>query len=116
MQISKLDIRSTDYDSLDKILKEKGYKAYREAQQRMFKPSMIYVWPEGESIYENLQNRRQRPYTVYKKEVLPQVFRAMGLPSYTKARWSQKAGCPCGCSPAFIIDSVNGTDVHVTIS
>jgi len=22
----------------------------------------------------------------------------------TKVKWSRKAGCPCGCSPAFILD------------
>lgn len=76
--------------------------------------TVIYVWPEGESIWENLQNRRQRPYTTYKKEVLPDVFEKMGLPRDTKASWSQKAGCSCGCSPGFKLKH-SGSVVHVTI-
>ena len=74
----------------------------------------VYVFPKGETLMDNLMNRKARPYTVYKKEVLPSVFRAMGLPENTKARWSQYAGCSCPCSPGFVLD-VRGSDVFVDV-
>jgi len=79
------------------------------------KRARIYVWPQGESIMDNLMNRRQRPYTTYKKEVIPAVLEKMGLPSNTKVRWSQYAGCSCPCSPGFVVDGYIGHDVHVDV-
>lgn len=115
MNITDLRIEKLTDDDLSLILKRSGYKGYEQARERMYKPTHIYVWPKGETILENLEKRHQRPYTIYKKEVIPNVLRRMGLPSYTKVRWSQKAGCGCGCSPAFIVDTHTGADVHVTI-
>lgn len=76
----------------------------------------IYIHPEGETIHENLQNRRDRPYTIYKKEVLPQLFRTLGL-NPKKLGWSQKAGCTmCPCSPGFVVQSRDiPFDIHVTV-
>lgn len=87
----------------------------------------IYFWPE-ESALENLENRRTRPYTTY-KEFIPGVLEKAQMGPFrffhdVTARWSQKAGCGCGCSPGFILDGrlvprdINdfGTyDIHVTI-
>ena len=78
------------------------------------KKTRVYVFPKGENLMENLMNRKTRPYTTYKKEVLPEVFRAMGLPADTKARWSQYAGCSCPCSPGFVLDLV-GKEVFVDV-
>ena len=75
----------------------------------------IYVWPDNESIIDNINKRRERPYTVYKKEIIPQVLAKYGWSLTTKIRWSQKAGCPCGCSPGFIVSDHYGEDIHVTI-
>jgi len=75
----------------------------------------VYVWPESETILENLQNRRQRPYTIWRKEVIPSVLKELNLPADTKVRWSQYAGCSCPCSPGFIINDYYGKDVHVTV-
>lgn len=64
--------------------------------------SRVYVWPEGESIMENLLNRRNRPYKEYRKLLADQAF-------MQNARWSQHAGCRmCPCSPGFIL----GTTFH----
>ena len=79
------------------------------------KQTRIYIWPQGESVLQNLENRRQRPYTTYKKEVIPAVLEKMGMPADTKLRWSQYAGCSCPCSPGFIVDGHSLHDVHVTI-
>lgn len=92
-------------------IRERGNVSYRE----WIKQTRIYVWPQGESIMDNLQNRRQRPYTTYKKEVIPAVLEAMGMAPDTKVRWSQYAGCDCPCSPGFIVDGDSRRDVHVDV-
>jgi hypothetical protein len=89
----------------------------RENHSREFnRKTRVYVWPEGETLMENLQNRRGRPHTVYRKEVLPGVLRQMGLSENTKVRWSQYAGCSCPCSPGFVVDDSYGKTVHVTVT
>lgn len=92
----------------------------RWSSRRRAKKARIYIWPKGESIMENLQNRRDRPHTAYRKEVLPTVFQKLGLDPATKVRWSQYAGCSCPCSPGFIVESypaeLIGRDVSVTVS
>lgn len=60
----------------------------------------IYLFPEGESVLQNLFNRRDRPYNAYRPLVLEELSKA-GFKDAT-IRWSQKAGCECGCSPGFI--------------
>jgi hypothetical protein len=37
------------------------------------------------------------------------ILRELGL-GYVKVRWSWKAGCSCGCSPAFIANQMLETD------
>jgi hypothetical protein len=79
--------------------------------------SKIFIFPEGETVLQNLANRRHRPSTAYKKEVIPQILEKAGLPADTKVSWSQKAGCSCGCSPGFLLpDSCWGFKVYVTVS
>ena len=94
-----------------------------------FSKPKIYIWPEDESILDNLMNRRSRPYQFYRKEVLPEVFKQLGWDPDTKVRWSQYAGCTCPCSPGFRIqdwvtvpsekwddEQTPFFDVHVTVS
>ena len=83
----------------------------------------IYIWTEGESLMNNLMNRKSRPFKFYRKMVLPEVFKQLGWPADTKVRWSQYAGCTCPCSPGFRVHSnvrpvgIEGFfDIHVTIS
>ena len=69
--------------------------------------SRVYIFPKGENLVENLINRRTRPYTEYRKQVMPDVLEAMGLARDTKVKWSQYAGCSCPCSPGFIVPGWN---------
>jgi hypothetical protein len=71
----------------------------------------IYIFTEGETILENLVNRRSRPHLFYKKEVLPKLMEMITDEAMKKklsdpnARWvwSAKCGCSmCPCSPGFI--------------
>lgn len=63
-----------------------------------------YIFPVGEGILDNLMNRRNRPYTEWKK-LMPEILKKAGFSqkeiSQIKPSWSQKCGCGCGCSPGF---------------
>lgn len=72
------------------------------------KKPRLYIHVEGENILENLAFRTNRPKELY-RQVLPVIFKKLGLPEDTKAYWSQKAGCSCGCSPGFVLQLEDGT-------
>lgn len=78
----------------------------------------VHFFPSGENLLENLQNRRSRPYTEYRKKLLPQVvdilkeLHDINLTN-SKFNWSQKAGCSCGCSPAFLVSNSYGYEIYV---
>jgi len=110
MKIEEIAVRVYDTSTA------KTWNELREIRKDASKATRVYVWPKGETILENLENRRERPYTVYRKEVIPAVLAKLGLPSDTKVRWSQYAGCSCPCSPGFIIDADRGKFVSVTVS
>lgn len=78
----------------------------------------IYVWIKDENVLENLQKRHSRPYNEYRK-LFPDIVRRIGLKADIKANWSQKAGCSCGCSPAFIVRNPGelrlNKDLHVLV-
>ena len=89
----------------------------------------LYIWPEGETILENLRNRHERPYTTYKKLLVPKVLKRLGITQTVKSRWSSTCGCSCPCSPGFFVEVVHpvygrdgaptgfhNKDVHVTIT
>ena len=72
----------------------------------------VYFFPKDESILDNLLNRRSRPQEEYRK-LLPDVFKELNIRNTGPVRWSQKAGCSCGCSPGFIVGGLRGYDVFV---
>ncbi len=84
--------------------------------ERSDKETRVYVHLAKETILENLIERHNRPYTEYRKNVMPKVLKALGLPLDTKFSWSQYAGCSCPCSPGFIIHGHEGKEVWATIS
>ncbi len=45
------------------------------------------------------------------KNCLPCILKEVGIPENTKASWSQKAGCSCGCSPGFILKGHKGLNI-----
>ena len=86
----------------------------RSLRERVAK-TRIYIHAKGETIWENLENRTQRPYNVYRKEVIPAVLEHLGKQG-SKVAWSQFAGCPCPCSPGFIVKEGDwNRDVFVTV-
>ena len=95
--IKKLNVRYESYSS------RKG-EPYKSANK-------LYIWPTGESILDNLVNRRSRPHDFYKKEIIPVIMNQLQeqFPDEAKyiARenwgWRAKCGCSmCPCSPGFV--------------
>ena len=64
------------------------------------KNTRIHVFPKGETLIEQLHNRRNRPISVFRDIVLKNVPEI----STGDIKWSQTAGCSCGCSPGFIVN------------
>ena len=84
------------------------------------KTAHCYFFLTGESILENLQNRRKRPNKEF-KALLPKVFEKTDFESlwnegHIKANWSQKCGCSCGCSPGFRLNGLYGYNIFVDIT
>ena len=69
----------------------------------MSKAPRLYVSVADETIMENLENRKRRPYNVYKT-----LIHSSGLSdiiNIDKLSWNQHAGCTmCPCSPGFILN------------
>jgi hypothetical protein len=82
-----------------------------------FAKTRIYIWTERQTILQSFVARGSEPHVAYRKHVLPEVLERLGLPAGTKAPWSRTAGCGCGCSPAFVVDTPNpmGIEVFVTV-
>ena len=97
-------------------------------RRRTVKPSRLYVCLP-ETILENLENRRNRDVAVMRSHARIGIQMLNELPAGeaqldvrgTKLRWSQKAGCNCGCSPGFILEThlwaqdIGYFDLHVTV-
>lgn len=82
----------------------------RPETDRRARKSVIYVHVTNQDFAKPVAElfsgwRRNNPFRDYREQVLPKAFPMLGLPSDTKVRWSQKAGCSCGCSPGFVIVS-----------
>lgn len=98
-----------------------SWEMRRELQRDQSRKPRIYFSPVRETIVDNFQARWSRPYNEYRK-LLPQVLEQAGisLQYVKKIRWSQKAGCSCGCSPGFVVDDVRGMlrgrDVFVNVA
>jgi len=75
----------------------------------------VFVFEKGETILENLANRRSRPHDVYRDLISKDLMEKEIIISSRDLKWSQKAGCTCGCSPGFIVDGPKGKEVFVTI-
>lgn len=77
-------------------------RTYRYGYQTDYhKAPRMYVSVADETVFDNLANRKRRPYNVYKT-----LIHSSGIASVldlSELRWSQKAGCSCPCSPGFVL-------------
>lgn len=84
----------------------------RDWSERNSKPRIYVSSDEPFNVIEDLANRTRRPHQVWKQHlvVLLEELHASGLASFRgedlKMSWSQKAGCSCGCSSAFIFSNI----------
>ena len=78
-----------------------------------------YFLLTGESIVQNLNNRRNRPNKEFKallcKVFAKTEFNQLWLDGHIKANWSQQCGCSCGCSPGFRLTGLQGKNIFVDV-
>ena len=82
------------------------YDDEKECRRRTYTngKAMVFVWPKGETVLDNLQNRRSRPSSEWKKIIHDTVaIKLESDPNKMKLLWDQKLGCDCGCSPGFAV-------------
>jgi hypothetical protein len=104
-------------------MRELGYdmRDPKRRRQYMHRKTHVHVRIEDEGVLENLMNRRQRPYTTWKKELLPVVARMIkddtGLTMDKERNWNQRLGCSCPCSPGFgtVLYNEEGRPVAYTV-
>lgn len=77
----------------------------RARSQFLNRQTNIHVHVKNEDVTDDIKNRRTRPYTQWKKNLLPLaaklIFDETGLIMGSEISWSQKLGCFCPCSPGF---------------
>lgn len=108
-----------------RLFKEKYYERKSEPFRKDHK---IFIHPEGETIFENLINRHNRPYEKYRDEVIPKILdyfkkrdpKVYKLIKDLKWKWSKNCGCSmCPCSPGFHAENINysQSDVyHISVN
>lgn len=77
--------------------------------------SVVYFSIEDETVLENFINRRNRPYTEWKK-IAKKVLTEKGV-KFEKLAWNKHAGCAmCPCSPGFVVmNGDTGNDIWIKI-
>lgn len=77
----------------------------------------IYINPSVETLYENYTSGRfTRPSKEFRESgLLDKVLKEEIGSGYVTARWSQKAGCSCGCSPGFVVQDTGFFDYDIFV-
>lgn len=95
----------------------RGRKAFSGRRlETKFGESIVFLSFKGETILDNLANRRTRPHTQLKPLVAKELSKN-GI-KFEKLAWSKNAGCTmCPCSPGFIIKNGDvGNDMWVEVA
>lgn len=96
------------------VIKDMNLKDSERGKRGGRKESRIHFFHDGENVLQDIFNRHDRPYTLY-KQLIPDVLKAIGAPEDAKVSWNQYAGCSCPCSPGFIVKGFYGQNAYVTI-
>lgn len=90
-----------------------------QSPREMNRNPRVYVFPKGESVLDNLVLRRSRPVGAFRdvaRQAIkgdPELVPNMPVGQPLELRWSQKAGCRCGCSPGFITNLHGQFDIYI---
>jgi hypothetical protein len=115
-------------------MKIKSVSLRRKSHDERSSIGVLSIWEEGESVLDNLENRHFRPYNFY-RQLAPEIssfikhdpkcqkfIKDAGAEYWfvetdylNKMKWSQRAGCRCGCSPGFKLQSLWYYNIGVTI-
>lgn len=118
VKIEKFEIGPNAYvPSYEKDPKNYG-RDMRDWERESKKEMRVYVHRNEETILENLcGGRRTNPAKDLKPLVIEELKKAGICVGEFKLRWSQKAGCNCGCSPGFVLVGCRiGKDAHLTFT
>lgn len=89
-------------------------RKYASKYDRPYADSVVYV-DFGESVWEHIENRRNRPYNVL-KPIIGAALREQGI-QFEKIRWNRYAGCSmCPCSGGFIVEGYTGHDIWMKVT
>lgn len=95
------------------VVSDVSSRRYSTTDRR--KNSVFYFNFENETVLDDLLNRHYRP-TKELKALLPEIKAKLNIPETATFRWSQKAGCRCGCSPGFVSSDYKGIQAFVHVS
>lgn len=104
----KIKIKKLDYSTTE-----------NRRQMACIKNCRLHIFHSGETILENLMDRHNRPFNLYKKVVVPVVLAELKKMNVAPRdfSWSQKAGCSCGCSPGFRFSVMGASyDIYVDVT
>jgi hypothetical protein len=89
-----------------------AYEPYHSRKNEPYRWSnKLYIWPEGETVMENLFNRRNRPSRAWKQTLIPAIMAKLSKENpeiFERVKgedwgWRQNCGCKmCPCSPGFV--------------
>lgn len=104
-------------------IKVKVRREYNRKGEKHKDRNKLYIFPTGENVMENLANRKQRPYTTWKKEIIPLVMEQIKqnhpeeyeMIKGSKWSWDQFCGCKCPCSPGFYSNVWGNISIYVDI-
>ena len=62
----------------------------------------VFITPESTKSYREFYGSEQTPNFDMANEIIAIAMQALGMSRRNiRPIWSQKCGCPCGCSPGF---------------
>jgi len=105
--------RITLADGTTQYVPDWSRRGYYQRDERRYK-TRAYVWFDGETVLDNFVGRFSRPVPLMRL-ALKQALADLGIDA-VKATWNQRAGCSCGCSPAFVLDEALGFDLHISFT
>lgn len=97
---------------INSSIKERQYKlgSTRHDWKAFCSEPRVYIQPNGETLIDNLFNRRHRPIGLF-RDIAKRALAQQGVVA-PKLRWSQYAGCSCPCSPGFILIDYTTEEGH----